>query len=123
MEAQAGIPHQRLSDFLNNPERVSERTFQRIVSALESPTLEQVWSGPRVTYFDAPVMTSERLSSVRIPPTAVAFRFVVETDDERYQGGMRSTEWLADFDRIDELADAVPGGRDAIGRVVFDTGS
>lgn len=114
------IAHQRLSEFLRNPESVTANMLQRISDVIESPTLEQIWGGDRVTYFDAPAMTEQRIASMQVPTGAVAFRLVIETDEDGYNG-FRSSGWSGDLERINEALDAAPGGRNAVTRIVFDT--
>lgn len=121
IEQQTGIRHQRISEFLRNPEGATPAALQRIAGIIDAPTLQQVYQGERVTYLDVPALTESVLDSITVPANAVAYRFVVPTEEVGYNG-YRSTEWTADFDRMAELADAAPGGRTAIARIVFDTG-
>lgn len=116
-----GIPRSTLGDFLRDPESVSARTFARMQTLLSDERLQLTYRGERVAYTDAPEWTRPTLRNMRIPEGATGFRFVTRTDEATYQG-YRSTEWLGDVDRIDELAEAVPGGLEAIERIVFDVG-
>lgn len=114
-----GFPRSTLGDFIRDPERASARTLARIEALLDDPRLQVRYDGERVTYVDAPRWTSDTLANMRVPRGATAFRIVSATDDEHYRG-FRSSGWLADFDDIGGLAATVPGGLDAVERIVFD---
>lgn len=125
-----GIPRSTIGDFLRNPGGRSAATVAQIYNAMTSARM-QFQSAPgavnRVTYMDAPLWNRESIANMRPPRSSdgspsPGARYVVATSEATYNG-FRSTEWIADTDRLAELGASVPGGYVNIERIVFDTGA
>lgn len=119
IERRTGIPHQRLSDFLRNPQGATAEMAGRIARAIDNPQASVVFQGTAVTYVNAPRFTRDVLANLTIPTNATAVRFVVRSTEVGYKG-FRSSEWAGDLDALAELGQFVPGGYDNIERLVFD---
>lgn len=121
IERRTGFAHQTLSDFLARPERARLKTVTTLNGLTTDPRLQVFYhkAGSPVSYVDAPAFSRQSLRDLRTPDNARGFRFIVETSDPEYQG-VRSSEWSADMDQLDSLAEVVPGGLDSIVRIVFD---
>lgn len=121
IERATGIAHQRLSDFMRNPESATVAMMARVRTAIESPAAAIRFEGQRVGYLDAPRFTRDVLANLPELATARAFRIVVATPEEGYKG-YRSTGWVGDVSRLPELAEFAPGGYANIARILFDVG-
>ncbi len=115
-----GMPRSTIQDFMLDPLKSLPRTVQRMTSLLDDPRLRLAQPGERVMFIDAPRFTAESLRDLSVPEDSQAVRFISETlaSPGREYG---STDWLFIDGDIDELAGFVPGGPEAITRVLFDT--
>lgn len=115
-----GLPRSTVQDFLANPNRARNATVDRIIRAIESPNVRRTAEGVTTMRVDAPVFTPEVFASMPRDPRAQSFRYVYEAEGYT-ASGFATTDFL-DIETLgtENSLLHVPGGADAVRRVVFD---
>lgn len=117
-----GLPRQTVQDFLRDPSRSRPGTVARIQQVLESPVLQSDRLGVNTRRIDAPLFDEAVFDNLVRPPGAVAFRYVYEAQGYTTTG-FATTDYVRDGRPGDEFSiGLVPGGADAVRRVIWDMG-
>lgn len=119
-QRRTGMPRQTIQDFLRDPSRSRAGTVARILAAVESRPVRETRRGVTTVSVDAPTFTPGVLGDLVQPEGVRAFRYVYEAE------GYTSTGYATtDYVVGDSPGDAaalllVPGGADAVRRVIWD---
>ena len=110
------LRHQRLSEFLRNPERVTPELLGRIEKMLTSGSLTSITQGERIQTVQMPVFTPELVRGLTLPAEGAA-RIVLRTDDAKYEG-YRTTDWIADLQGLDDYLQGAGLSYGSIERII-----
>ena len=94
------LRHQRLSEFLRNPENVTPSLLGQIEKMLTSGSLTSITQGERIRTVQMPVFTPDLVRGLTLPTDGAA-RIVLRTDEAKYEG-YRTTDWIADLQGLDD---------------------
>ena len=110
------LRHQRLSEFLRNPENVTPALLGRIETMLVSGSLTSITQGERIRTVQMSQFTPELVRGLTMPKDG-AVRIVLRTDEAKYEG-YRTTDWIADLDNLDDYLQGAGLSYDSIERII-----